>query len=630
MSERPFPVSLGGVYRWPAVIDPTTSLAFAVQSQPGVYAVLVGSGVSRAAQIPTGWGIVNDLIRRLAATHDDMIAGEPAQWYEDTFGTPVGFSSLLALLATVRTERQALLRGFIEPHADKPDERRPTAGHRALARLARSGHIRVFITTNFDRLLEQALADEGVTPLIVANAAAAAGAPPFHHEAAVVFKIHGDYLEPESMLVTEAELAQYAPEIEARLARTLEDYGLIVCGWSADWDPALRKAVTAARSRRYPLYFAARDGKISPDAQAVIDLRGGTTVKIDDADTFFELLHRRVYAIDRLDEPHPLDTEALVAAVKAALPRPERRIELEDLVMNAADTVVASLTDTTKFHQHRSLAPAPFMKAYLEDVDRLGVLTEPFARILATGAAWGEPHHLELWTRAMQRVANARIDVDGTFQEVLVALWRLPALLTLYVAGLVALARNRYEFIRSITTDGTTRKRHRESIPLVSALHLWSVVPDEQAANAVAHLVLHREALDDDGLQAILEGRATRYYAPMSMALRALAKPYVVPLIADQAEYESLFERFEVLIDLIMVDAASQTTGYAAGGSYGTYATERWRQNLPEHALREEFDAQSTQWAPIRAQLFGGDVNRASDAFTKLIEDLKKVRGQRW
>jgi hypothetical protein len=48
-------------------IDPILSLAFGIQSNPGVYALLLGSGVSRGAQVLTGWEIVLDLIRKLAA-----------------------------------------------------------------------------------------------------------------------------------------------------------------------------------------------------------------------------------------------------------------------------------------------------------------------------------------------------------------------------------------------------------------------------------------------------------------------------------------------------------------------------------------------------------------------------------
>ena len=46
--------------------DPATQLAFAVHENPGVFALLLGSGLSRAAEIPTGWEITTDLVRRVA------------------------------------------------------------------------------------------------------------------------------------------------------------------------------------------------------------------------------------------------------------------------------------------------------------------------------------------------------------------------------------------------------------------------------------------------------------------------------------------------------------------------------------------------------------------------------------
>ncbi|MDE0305110.1 MAG: hypothetical protein OXI87_09530 [Albidovulum sp.] len=51
------------------MIDPIHFLAFSIQANPGVYAVLLGSGVSIAAKIPTGWDITLDLIRKLAVLH---------------------------------------------------------------------------------------------------------------------------------------------------------------------------------------------------------------------------------------------------------------------------------------------------------------------------------------------------------------------------------------------------------------------------------------------------------------------------------------------------------------------------------------------------------------------------------
>ncbi len=55
-------------------------LAFSVHSGPGVYALLLGSGVARAADIPTGWDVTLDLISQLASVTKkaEEAEGEPA------------------------------------------------------------------------------------------------------------------------------------------------------------------------------------------------------------------------------------------------------------------------------------------------------------------------------------------------------------------------------------------------------------------------------------------------------------------------------------------------------------------------------------------------------------------------
>lgn len=55
------------------MIDPATALAFSVFENRGVYAVLLGSGVSRSAQIPTGWEVTLDLVRRVGTVRRQMI-----------------------------------------------------------------------------------------------------------------------------------------------------------------------------------------------------------------------------------------------------------------------------------------------------------------------------------------------------------------------------------------------------------------------------------------------------------------------------------------------------------------------------------------------------------------------------
>ena len=75
----------------------------------------------------------------------------------------------------------------------------PTPAHRAVASLVQHGFIRVVVTTNFDRLMEQALEEAGIHPQVIASPDAVDGALPLVHAPCTVFKVHGDYLDTRMM-----------------------------------------------------------------------------------------------------------------------------------------------------------------------------------------------------------------------------------------------------------------------------------------------------------------------------------------------------------------------------------------------------------------------------------------------
>ena len=87
--------------------DPPIRLAFSMAENKGVFALLLGSGLSRSAGIPTGWEITLDLVRRIAA----------ATGVSDQEDWASGTSKKLALNPTTQTYREAgrhpadLLRG---------------------------------------------------------------------------------------------------------------------------------------------------------------------------------------------------------------------------------------------------------------------------------------------------------------------------------------------------------------------------------------------------------------------------------------------------------------------------------------------------------------------------------------
>ncbi len=218
------------------MISPTESLAFSMHASPGVYAVLAGSGVSRAAKIPTGWEITLDLVRKLAALRKETCDPDPERWYWSAFSKEADYSDLLDALCGTAAERQQLLRGYFELSADDREEgtKQPTATHRAIAALAAKGFIRVILTTNFDRLIETALDDAGVAPAVLTTPDQLQGALPLIHTRCCVVKLHGDYLDTR-IRNTQAELDSYPAEFSRLLDRVFDEFGLVVCGWSAAW-----------------------------------------------------------------------------------------------------------------------------------------------------------------------------------------------------------------------------------------------------------------------------------------------------------------------------------------------------------------------------------------------------------
>src|SRR5258706_11787347 len=98
--------------------DLTTQLSFAVYQNKGVFAVLLGSGLSRAAQIPTGWEITLDLIRRVATAEGAPPQEDWAAWYRERTGEEPNYSALLEEIAASPDERRALMHSYIEPNAE--------------------------------------------------------------------------------------------------------------------------------------------------------------------------------------------------------------------------------------------------------------------------------------------------------------------------------------------------------------------------------------------------------------------------------------------------------------------------------------------------------------------------------
>lgn len=450
------------------MLDPVSAIAFEVQAGKGMFALLLGSGVSRSAKIPTGWDITLDLVRRVAVLKGEDTGADLAAWYATTFGKAPDYSELLDILATTQTLRQQVVRPYIEPSDEERarGEKLPTAAHRAIANLMAKGYVRVVLTTNFDPLLEQALAEIGVNATVIASADHVAGALPLVHAGPTIVKLHGDYLDTR-IRNTLGELSAYEPAIDDLLDQILDQFGLIVCGWSGEWDVALKAAIDRAPSRRFPTYWASR-GAPAAAAQALIERRSARAVQIEGADGFFDTLEQRIQAIEALRRPHPLSADIAVAMLKEYLPEERHQIRLHDLLTGEFGRALDRLNDLN--FPVNAWDPNEFARQAV----KYSVATEPLLPLAFTAGMWSNGQQARLWLAFIAELAERRRDLSGVTP--LIDLRSFPASLVFYAFCFDALVGGHLPVIGELA--GKVVDFGRGKFALGDALNIASVITD--------------------------------------------------------------------------------------------------------------------------------------------------------
>ncbi|MDQ5870763.1 MAG: SIR2 family protein [Acidobacteriota bacterium] len=502
------------------MIEPLLSLAFSIESNPGVYALLLGSGLSRAAGVPTGWDIVLDLVRRCAHAAGENCEPDPIAWYRGKFGAEPKYSTLLEEIAKTATERSQLLRRYFEPTADERErgEKIPTKAHEAIARLVSAGYIRVIVTTNFDPLFERALQAAGITPTVISTGDQAEGALPLPHLKALVLKVNGDYLDTRIKNSPE-ELASYDGRITALLDRIWEEHGILTAGWSAEWDVALRQSLERSRNRRFSAYWAHRS-RLSESSQRLVSHLGASAVQIRDAEQFFSTLTEKVFSISDLEAAHPLTPKVAAATVKRLLRTPEDRIRLSDLVSDETERLWAELSPE-RFPSMGDVSESGIAARVLS----YEALTETLLAMVSAGFYWGEDEHREIWIRSLTRIANpAGKHFDG-YTNLLQLRW-YPASLLAYAAGISAIEGRRYRNLAALFTDVlVTGGDH--VVPLVAS-----------------------DGFNSREFAQALAKRRTPFSDHLAPFLRDPLRPY----LPDESRYQLSFDTFELLVAIVYAD----------------------------------------------------------------------------
>ena len=504
--------------------DPLTQLAFSVYENPGVFALLLGSGLSRAADIPTGWEITLDLVRRVAAAKGVTDQQDWAAWHRLETGEEPNYSVLLEELASSPEERRAILNRYIEPSVEDREAGRktPTKAHYAVADLVRTGFVRVIVTTNFDRLIETALRERGIEPTVVASRDALRGAEPLTHTRCYVLKLHGDYKDAR-ILNTDAELSSYPSEYDQLLDRIFDEHGLILAGWSGAWDHALRRAMLRAPTRRYSTFWAAR-GELTDGAKELVDHRKARVLSIDEADTFFHGLRTRVEALEQTHRQSPLTADLAMSSAKRFLARPEHRIQLGELVGEHTARMLAAIEAADMPTQ------GSFTKEeYVRRLARYEAASEVLAKVVGVLGRWGEGPELTHVIEAIEvQYAAAQESHGGLVIWLNIRAYPAVLLFTAYALGLVRASR--WETLNDLFQAEIARD-HRGGKRVVEDLF----------ANAW-------DGSNRDYWRQ-LEGYERRH-TPFSDYQCQLFSDWAASFAPLTPDFELLFERFELLASL--------------------------------------------------------------------------------
>jgi hypothetical protein len=585
------------------VNDPIVSAAFSIGSRKGVFALLIASGVSRSAMIPTGWEIVSHLIRRVAQATGKDCGSDPAEWYRKEYGKEPDYSELLEALSKSPATRSTILRRYFEPtEAERESgDRIPKAAHKAIAELVAAGYIRVIVTTNFDRLLEQALQEKGIAATVISTPDQAEGALPLAHSNCTIIKVNGDYLDTRIRNTT-MELAAYDQRFDNLLDRVFDEYGLVICGWSATWDVALRTVLERCKNRRFSTFWCTVGG-LSDPAKRVVKARDAQLIEIIDADSFFQNLSAKVTAIADFDTPHPLSATLASAMLKRYLVDPNQRIKLYDLISGETEKACNELTNNN-FPAEPIPSSAVAQEEFAKRVHRYEGLTQVLAALFATGCYWGESGQENHWVKSLERVANA-IDFQGGW-PVWNELRFYPALLLLYAGGLAAVASDRYYTLEALLA----KPRYKGN----------------EGTASLYEKLLPERIITNNGLARILltPDRSGRV-SPRNEYLHGYFRSTLRELLPSDSDYDEVFDRFEFLLCANYVHRNRKAIASPAGRFLRDYSVLSFSMNTIGKKMRDEVEKEQNNWPPLKGGMFDGSTTHFHDAMKRVEAFLKNM-----
>ena len=572
-------------------------LVYSMYTKKGSYALLLGSGISRSSNIPTGWEITLDLIRQSAELLDEDAIQDEQEWYKNKFGKEANYSEILDIVAKTSTEKNHLLREYFEPNETSDEEdKKPSKAHGAIAQMVKDGYIKIIITTNFDRLLEQALNDVGVTPQIIANEDQLQGAEPYVHSDCTIVKVHGDYMDMR-IRNSEEELANYSNEMNQYLDRIFDEFGLIICGWSADWDVALRNCLDRCQSRRYMIYWL-KKGELSVHAQTLVDNKKMTVIDIESADEFFTDFQGKIEALHEIKvKENPLSIDLLCATIKRLIPDTKNTIRLNDLIIAETKQLLVNMEDL-------DWQVTPDHEQIAKRMIELEALSERLIHLVCLGCYWGGNELHQSWIEMFKLLASDEI-LQKINYDVWLKLWFYPAQMIMYISIVSCMCSKHYNLLYIILNQINKRDRFGNTYIFADRLNIHEIITPSQCKKSFNN----------------------NYKVPLSERLFEVLEKPLLMITHSKEQYEHAFDKAEYFYAVNFWHNQKRNEQYLNNNVWAPVGRFRWKLRFSWN-YEDEFSYEinmAEKWEAIKAGFFNSDFNewgKSNDEFLAWVKTL--------
>lgn len=392
--------------------------------------------------------------------------------------------------------------------------------------------------------------------------------------------------------------------------QVFDEYGLIINGWSAEWDKALVESRKGRRSRRYPIFWTAYS-KLREAAQELAQRHDAVVLEGVSADDFFPDLISRLESLETLASP-PLTEAMAIARLKKLLPYREKHIELRDLMEEEVEPIAKLLAARSQL-----IVPADGFEErngprdFESECARLLASSRTLIKLVATGVMLDRDKlHTDLWVWVIGQLLRARGQIHGQYHESWVNLSHYPALLVFRAAAMAAVATRHEDVFLRICREPKWKDQyiHDESLP--------------------AHILLDPyTVLDASVVGEFPRWNGTKHwYAPCALLEKDLQNP--LQAIVGDKEYWEEFRRTEYRLGLLVSLEDPRGWHEPTPGMYWSRDTSWTRDGelMWEHDFRANADRQAWGWS--LAEPNGDDrISDAIDAMTLKIKGQKPWSG---